>query len=71
MAAMMMATTMRAPRMYLLEANQDSDCAALRNNVGESEKDASEEESGDDASEGCGATAASRAAGSIGGWFKS
>ena len=54
--------------MYLLEANQDSDCDELRNNVEESEKGAFEGVSEDDADadEGCGATAASGAAGAIG-----
>ena len=66
MAAMMMATTRRAPRMYLLEANQDSGCAELRKSVEKAEKGASEGASGDDASEGCGATVASGTAGSIG-----
>ena len=38
MAAMMMATTRRAPRTYLLDANQDSDCAEPRNKVEEPEE---------------------------------
>src|ERR1017187_6953446 len=43
MAAMMMATRSSAPRMYLLDANQDSDCSAeLKNGAELSEARTSE-----------------------------
>ena len=60
MAAMVMATTSSVPRMYLFEANQDSDCEAARNKV-ESAAALSEGAAGDDLAEGGGVAASASA----------